>query len=208
MNQGFLVIISAPSGGGKSTVCGKLLRGDRSLRYSISTTTRKRRPSEVDGKHYNFVTEREFHQMVRRGAFLEWAQVHDNMYGTPKAYIDRETKAGAVVLLAIDVQGAATIRKRRKDAVTIFLLPPSMQSLRERLGKRKDTDSIETRMANARDELRQAASYDYWVVNDSLQTAVKQVSAIILAERHRAERQALRGAGAGAVGRSLSEKRK
>jgi len=193
MNPGFLVIISAPSGGGKSTVCRKLRQRDASLKYSISTTTRKKRPSEKNGTHYNFVTEREFHRLQRRGAFLEHAEVHENSYGTPKSYIDKETKAGSVVLLAIDVQGAATIRKRRKDAVTIFLLPPSMQSLRDRLGKRKDTDSIETRMANARHELREAKSYDYWVVNDSLSTAVKQVEAIILAERHRAGRQSLKG---------------
>jgi len=202
MNPGFLVIISAPSGGGKSTVCRKLRQRDAALKYSVSTTTRKRRHTETNGKHYNFVTEKAFHRLQSRGNFLESAEVHDNFYGTPKALIDKETKAGRVVLLAIDVQGAATIRKRRKDVVTIFLLPPSMQSLRERLGKRKDTDSIDTRMANARDELREAKSYDYWVVNDSLQTAVKQVEAIILAERHRAERQALRGLRVPVVGRA------
>jgi guanylate kinase len=195
MSSGFLVIISAPSGGGKSTVCRKLRSRDSSLRYSISTTTRKPRPSEINGKHYRFVSEREFHRLQRRGAFLEWAEVHDNYYGTPKAYIDRATKSGDVVLMDIDVKGAALIKKKRKDAVSIFLFPPSMQSLRERLRLRKDTDSIETRMANARDELRQAKAYDYWVVNDSLQTAVKQVEAIILAERHRAERQATKGLG-------------
>ncbi len=193
MNPGFLVIISAPSGGGKSTVCRKLRARDSSLKYSISTTTRKRRASETDGKHYNFVTEKAFHRLQSRGAFLESAEVHENFYGTPKSFIDKEAKAGHVVLLAIDVQGAATIRKHRKDVVTIFLLPPSMQSLRDRLGKRKDTESIETRMANARDELREAKSYDYCVVNDSLQTAVKQVEAIILAERHRTDRLVQRG---------------
>ncbi|OIO05329.1 MAG: guanylate kinase [Elusimicrobia bacterium CG1_02_63_36] len=193
MQPGFLVIISAPSGGGKSTICRKLRRRDASLLYSVSTTTRAPRPSEIDGKHYHFVSEREFHRRQRRGAFLEWAKVHDNYYGTSKAFIDRETKTGGVVLMDIDVQGAATIRRRRKDAVTIFLIPPSMHSLRERLRLRKDTDTIETRMANARAELKQAKHYDYWVLNDSLNTAVKQVEAIILAERHRAGRQAPKG---------------
>ena len=190
MASGFMVIISAPSGTGKSTVVRKLRERDPSLVYSISVSTRRRRPSEVAGRHYRFVPEAEFRSLIRKGEFLEWAKVHGNLYGTPKRFIDRQMKAGSVVLMDVDVKGADAIRRRRKDAVTVFLLPPSWEALEERLQGRSDTaDSMHTRLANAREEIKHAKNYDYWVVNDSLPEAVKQVEAIITAERLKAERR-------------------
>lgn len=196
MPSGFLLIISAPSGTGKSTVCRKLLERDRSLRYSVSCSTRAPRPGEIDGKHYHFLSVDEFKKRVRQGEFLEWALVHGNHYGTPRRFIERELEAGHTAVLDVDVQGAASIRRRVKAVVTVFLLPPSWESLKERLRARKDArESVETRLANARKELTHAEEYDYLVVNDSLATAVKQVESIIQAERLRPGRHPLSGVG-------------
>jgi len=191
MSPGFLVIISAPSGTGKSTVCRKLRHRNAALRYSISCSTRARRPTERNGEHYDFLTISRFEKLRREGNFIEWAEVHGNLYGTPKKFIEREVRRGNIVLLDIDVQGAdAIIRRLRSSAVTIFLLPPSWRSLEDRLRRRQDTfESIGTRLVNARKELKHAKHYDYWVVNDSLMMAVKQVEAIILTERLRPGRQ-------------------
>ena len=188
MRKGFLVIISAPSGAGKSSVCRALRARDRSLGYSVSCSTRVPRPTERDGVHYHFLTTAEFRRRARRGDF----------YGTPRRFIDREAAKGRVILLDIDVQGAQAIRRRRKDAVTVFILPPSLRTLERRLRLRRDTsDSIRTRLSNARLELKMAPRYDYWVVNDRLEKAVDQVASIISAERLRAAR---RPAGAQMVG--------
>jgi len=193
MRKGFLVIISGPSGSGKSTVCRRLRLGDRALEYSVSCCTRKPRPSEAEGKHYHFLSVPEFRRKIRQGHFLEWAKVHGNYYGTPRGFIEKSIRRGRVALLDIDVQGAAKIRRKRRDAVTIFLLPPSWAVLRRRLELRRDTrDSMAMRMANARAELRQAGRYDYWVVNDKLDEAVRQVEAIILAMKLRADRSSFK----------------
>lgn len=196
MASGFLLIISAPSGTGKSTVCRRLLERDRTLRYSVSCTTRAPRPGETDGRHYFFLSEAEFKRKVRHDEFLEWAVVHGTYYGTPRRFIEREIRAGRVVVLAIDVQGAASIRRRERDGVTVFLLPPSWESLERRLKARRDTrETIERRLGGARAELKRAPEYDYWVVNDSLSEAVRQVECIIAAERRRARRQDASGRG-------------
>jgi len=193
MVSGFLVIISAPSGTGKSTVVKKLRERDPKLVYSVSVSTRTKRPSEVNGRHYRFVKEPQFKRMQKRDEFLEWARVHGNLYGTPKDFIDRQMEAGNIVLMDVDVKGAASIRRKCKYAVNVFLLPPSWESLQDRLKGRKDTDdSIKERLTNARKEISHAKKYDYWVVNDSLSEAVRQVEAIILAERLRAKRRGQR----------------
>lgn len=190
MRTGFLVIISAPSGAGKSSVCRALRASDRSLRYSVSCSTRKPRPGEKNGVHYHFLGRDEFRRRALRGDFLEWAEVHGNFYGTPRRFIERQTRAGRVILLDIDVQGAETITRRRKGDVTVFILPPSWKTLERRLRLRRDTnDSIRTRLANARGELKAAPRYGYWVVNDRLERAVAQVAAVIQAERLKATRQ-------------------
>ncbi|MBI4425744.1 MAG: guanylate kinase [Elusimicrobia bacterium] len=189
--QGFAIIISAPSGTGKSTVCRKLLQRNKDLRYSISCTTRPPRGAEKDGRDYHFVSVDEFKRRIHRDEFLEWALVHDHYYGTPRRFLDQEAAAGNVVLCAIDVQGAQSIRRKRPDTVTLFLMPPSWRSLRERLqGRRQDAkDVMERRLANARGELSHARRYDYLVVNDSLTEAVEQIEAILMAERLRTARQ-------------------
>lgn len=195
MPEGFLVLISGPSGSGKSTICRKLRQRDRSLGYSISYTTRKRRPSELDGTDYFFVSQQEFASMRRKGAFLETATVHGHLYGTPRAAIDKEVSRGGVVLMDIDVIGAETIRRKRGNmGVSVFLLPPTWNTLEERLRSRKDThDTMRVRMTNARTEFKQTKYYTYWVINDSLNTAVKQIEAIIMAERLKPGRHTLKG---------------
>ncbi len=188
--KGVLVILSAPSGTGKSTICRKLLGRRKDLRYSISCTTRDPRPGERNGKHYTFLTPEEFREKVRRRDFLEWAVVHDNLYGTPKRYIETTTRKGRSVLLAIDVQGAAAIKRMKPDSVLVFVLPPSIKELRERLAARKDeTESAAKRLVNARKELAAAKDFDYIVINDDLNRAVSQIESILISERLKTSRQ-------------------
>lgn len=189
------MLISGPSGSGKSTICRKLRQRDKSLKYSVSYTTRRRRPSERDGTDYFFVTKKQFLEMEEKGAFLETAVVHGCHYGTPRAPIDKEIKAGNVVLMDIDVIGAETIRRKRGEkGVSIFLLPPTWNTLEERLRNRKDTHaSMKTRLVNARKEFKHTKHYTYWVVNDSLQTAVRQLESILEAERLKPTRHPLQG---------------
>jgi guanylate kinase len=183
MPKGALVVISAPSGTGKSTVCRKLLQRRKDLRYSVSCTTRAPRPGEKDGRHYHFLDAEEFKRRLRRHEFLEYAMVHGSYYGTPRPFIENSIREGAWVLLAIDVQGAAAIRRKLPDSVLIFLLPPSWNELRARLAGRRDKpDSVAVRLANARGELAAAKDYDYLVVNDDLEAALDQIEGIITAE--------------------------
>lgn len=192
VRKGMLMVISAPSGTGKSTICRKLLQRRKDLRYSISCTTRVPRQGEKNGKHYFFVTKEEFNRKIQRGEFLEYAWVHDQFYGTPRQFIDGSVKDGFSVLLAIDVQGARAIRKKLgPDAVLVFVSPPSMETLRERMTARKDSsDSVAKRMAKAEDELSAVKNYDYLVVNDELDKAVDQIDAILTAESLKVSRQA------------------
>lgn len=190
MPKGFLVILSAPSGTGKSTICKKLLGRRKDLRYSISCTTREPRPGERHGKHYFFLTKEEFKKKISRNEFLEWAVVHDCYYGTPRDYIEKTTKDGNHVLLAIDVQGAASIRRKLPDSVLIFVTPPSLETLKERLAARRDAhESVAKRLANSKGEMSEAKKYDYIVVNDDLEKAVDQVEAILTAESLKTARQ-------------------
>ncbi len=148
MPKGSLIILSAPSGTGKSTICRKLLAGRKDLRYSISCTTREPRPGERNGKHYFFLDAESFKQKISRNEFLEWAVVHEQYYGTPRRHIEDSLQAGCSILLAIDIQGAAAIRRKMPDAILIFLVPPTMESLKERLAARKDaSESVAKRLA-------------------------------------------------------------
>ena len=190
MRKGTLVIISAPSGTGKSTICRKLLGKRKDLRYSISCTTRLPRPGEKHGKHYFFLEKEEFKRKIARNEFLEWAVVHDNYYGTPRQFIDSSVKEGYHILLAIDVQGALAIRRKSPDSTLVFVAPPSLETLKERMANRRDdSHSIAKRMANSKDELSAAKKYDYLVVNDDLEKAVHQIDCIITAEALRVARQ-------------------
>jgi guanylate kinase len=190
MPKGALVIISAPSGTGKSTVCRKLLQRRKELRYSVSCTTRAPRAGEKHGRHYQFLGAEDFKRRIQRHEFLEWAMVHGNYYGTPRRFIESSIQVGRWVLLAIDVQGAASIRRKLPESVLVFLLPPSWETLKERLaGRREDLRSAETRLANAGAELEAAKRYDYIVVNDDLDAAVSQIECIITAESLKTSRR-------------------
>jgi len=190
--KGFPLVISAPSGTGKSTLCQKLLQRDKTLRYSVSCTTRPPRAGERNRRDYHFLTAEEFKDRMHDGEFLEWAIVHGAYYGTPRRPVEAWVAQGRVAILAIDVQGARSVRRKRPDTVTIFLMPPSWRSLEERLHRRRDPeDVVQSRLADAPLEIEQAKSYDYLVVNDSLDRAVGQVQAIIAAEKLKMFRQDL-----------------
>ncbi|MDZ7377024.1 MAG: guanylate kinase [candidate division KSB1 bacterium] len=181
--QGLLIILSSPSGGGKTSVIQKILARDpERFVYSISATTRKPRPGEIDGKDYFFMTESEFRQGIENGKFLEWESVHGHLYGTPRDYIDSCLKKGKHILFDIDVNGALKVAKvLPEQTLTIFLAPPSIETLIQRL-KSRNTDSAEeinTRLQRIPMEMEKARLFDYVVVNQDLDTTVAQVLEII-----------------------------
>jgi len=188
--RGILFVISAPSGAGKTSICREILNKLPNLQQSISYTTRARRSVEQDGVDYHFVTMKAFREMVDAGAFLEWAEVHGNCYGTARSSLEQATAAGEDILLDIDFQGAEQLRNSRLDGVFIFILPPDMNELRKRLDTRNTDDDqvIERRMKNAVDEIAEAVKFDYLVVNDLLGKAVETILSIMTAETARTKR--------------------
>jgi guanylate kinase len=190
--RGLMLVLSSPSGAGKTTLSRRLLAIDPGITLSISVTTRKPRPGEVDGRDYRFVDEKTFAAMVRDGALLEWARVFDNSYGTPRAPVEAMLAAGGDVLFDIDWQGTQQLReKARSDLVSVFVLPPSIEALERRLHSRAQdtTEVIRRRMAMASAEMSHWAEYDYVVVNTEIEQAFADVRAILAAERLRRERQ-------------------
>ncbi len=186
-NKGMLIVLSSPSGGGKSTVVKTILKKDPQIEYSVSVTSRKPRQGEVNGEAYFFVSEEEFKQMIAQDRFLEWALVHNHYYGTRRDIIEEKLQRNKDVLLDIDVQGGLNIKRKMPESVLIFLLPPSMEVLETRLRKRglDDNSSIELRLHNAVREIQSASQYDYIVINDKLEDTIMAVRKIIEAERHR-----------------------
>jgi len=189
--RGTLFVVSSPSGGGKGTLIRRVLEVVDNLSYSVSYTTRGPRPNETNGREYFFVDLATFEGMIADGEFLEWACVHGNFYGTSKRQIVEQTAAGIDIVLEVDVQGAASVRQLLMDSVSVFILPPSFEVLRQRLCARgTDTpESLELRLRNAPEELRQYSSFDYVIINDEIERAVAQLASIIYAERARCVRQ-------------------
>ena len=190
-SQGVLYVVSSPSGGGKGTLIRRMLDVVPDLSYSVSYTTRAPRNGEVNGREYFFVDRKEFQSMVAADAFLEWANVHGNLYGTAKNQVVSETSAGRDIVLEVDVQGAASVRKLGLDSVSIFILPPSLETLRQRLITRgaDSPEELAVRLNNAPDELKQYIAFDYIIFNDEIERASTQLAAIISAERARRSRQ-------------------
>jgi guanylate kinase len=190
--RGFILILSSPSGAGKTTLTRMLLtRADLDLTLSISVTTRERRSSEAHGVHYNFITKKQFQALREADDLLEWAEVHGNFYGTPREPVERVLAEGRDVLFDIDWQGTQQVQaKAGMDVVTIFILPPSMAELQARLERRAEDppETIARRLANARNEIRRWAQYDYVLVNDDIQNTFDALLAIIEAERRKTAR--------------------
>ena len=186
-SRGLLFVVSAPSGTGKTTVVERLVQVVPDLGLSRSYTSRALRAGETDGVDYNFITRARFEAMVADDAFLEWADVFGNLYGTCKADAEQELAAGRDLVLVIDVQGARQVRSRGAQTIGVFVLPPSFAALEQRLrGRSKDSEeAIRKRLATARREIRAVAEYEYVIVNDELDTCVDRLRAIVLAERAR-----------------------
>lgn len=187
---GILFVISGPSGVGKTTICRQLVAQQPDVTQSISYTTRAPRPQERDGREYHFISRTTFQQHIVEGDFLEWAEVHGNLYGTSRQQINSTIQSGSDVLLAIDVQGATQLRAAALNAVFVFLIPPSWETLTTRLQERgSETSEIQRqRLAVAREELARYTDYDYIVRNDQLTTAVQILQSIITAEHHQVKR--------------------
>lgn len=182
---GNVFVISAPSGGGKTTLAGQILNAMPDVERSVSMTTRPPREGERDGRDYFFVSEAAFEAVRRKKGFLEHATVFNRSYGTPRAFVQSQRKQGKDVLLLIDVQGARQVKENLKDAIQVFVMPPSIEELRRRLEKRAADapEEIQRRLAIAKREMREASQYDYVVLNLDLAKAVDELRAIIIAER-------------------------
>jgi guanylate kinase len=186
-------IISAPSGSGKSTLTNEILKLVPSLVFSISYTTRAPRGSEQNGKQYHFVTAGEFERMANDGEFLEYANVHGSCYGTSRGFLREAGKSGQDLLLDIDVQGAAQVKKNLSDAISIFVLPPDRKTLEWRLRNRSENreDDIQRRLQDARREIEEYDKYDYVLINDQLEKSIERLEAIVISERLRREQRSL-----------------
>ena len=184
--KGMLIILSSPSGGGKSSVAKALLASDKNLTYSVSITSRPPRGDEVHGKDYYFCSEEDFFKLIREDAFYEWAKVHDNYYGTLRSTVDDQLDGGKDVVLDLDVVGGLNIKKANPQAVLVYIVPPSFEILETRLRARQtDTEEqILKRLRNAKNELNFVGKYDYAVLNEDLEETIMMIRKIIESERH------------------------
>lgn len=190
MNSGLLVVISGPSGSGKGTICKRLIEDIENLKVSISATTRKPRVGEIDGQNYFFIDEENFLNKIKNEEFLEYASVYGNYYGTPKKAVLKELENGNDIILEIDIQGALKVKENYPKGVFIFILPPSLEELKNRIeGRGTDSEEvIRRRLKCAYDELNYAFQYDYVVLNDEVESAVDKIKEIISAEKNKATR--------------------
>ena len=190
--RGLMLVLSSPSGAGKSTIARNLLERDGGLELSVSVTTRERRPSEIDGVHYHFLSRREFERLRDSDELLEWAEVHGNFYGSPREPVEKAMAEGRDILFDIDWQGAHQLQEKMPaDVVAIFVLPPTMSELMSRLHRRAEDDeeTIQKRLKNAAHEIGKWRTYDYVIVNDDLDRAFGAVQSIVKAERLRRDRR-------------------
>ena len=185
--KGLLLVVSGPSGAGKGTICKALLNKNDQIKLSVSATTRKPRNGEVHGVNYFFIEKEEFAKMIENGEFLEYAQIYDNFYGTPKAAIIECLEKGQDVILEIEMQGARQIKEVYPEGVFIFVLPPSLEELKSRIvGRGTETqEEIEKRFSCAFEEINQIVNYDYFIVNEDIEKSVSDVEAIICAEKNK-----------------------
>ncbi len=190
-SKGSLFIVSAPSGAGKTTIFKKIMASMDNVKTSVSYTTRTPRQGEVDNEDYSFITEKKFRGMIQKGEFVEWAEVHGNLYGTSRKRLEKIINDGFDVILDIDTQGAEQIKKTYGNGVFIFILPPSMTVLRDRLEKRMSNtkEDMERRLKRASDEIRAYKMYDYVIVNDLLKSSLSTFESIIVAERQRSSKK-------------------
>ena len=190
IKQNILIVVAGPSGVGKGTVCARLFKEMEKMEFSVSATTRKRRNKEVHGVNYFFVSDEKFDQMIANSEFLEHADVFGNKYGTPKEYVMKKLAEGNDVLLEIDVQGAMMVMDNYPDALFIFILPPSIKSLEERLLKRatENEKQLKTRLNKAKEEIGFAKKFDYIIVNEDVDAAYEEIKSIIISEKCRTER--------------------
>jgi guanylate kinase len=194
--KGNLFVVSAPSGAGKTSLVNALLEINKAIDLSVSYTTRAPRPGETDGKDYHFVSRDKFLEMTKHGDFVESAEVYGNLYGTSQSWISREMSEGRDILLEIDWQGAAQVRKKFPDCISIFILPPSLQALETRLtGRKQDSaEVIERRLLAAQEDIGHVAEFDYVIINDILDVALQQLNAVVVAASQVRERQLARHA--------------
>lgn len=185
--EGLILVLSAPSGAGKTSLCRELFKTFPDIKESISYTTRKPRDGEVDGEAYHFVSQEEFERMVDEDAFAEWAMVHGNMYGTALKTLEEARRNGVNLVLDIDCQGALKLKEQFEGGVYVFILPPSMDELRRRLENRSSDsqDVIERRISRAADEIKESRWYDYIIINDDFNLACSELSAIVIAHRRK-----------------------
>lgn len=188
-NKGLLIVISGPSGAGKGTICKELLKRN-DFWISVSATTRSPRAGEIDGKNYYFLTREEFEERIEKDDFLEYASVYDNLYGTPKSNVMKEIEEGKDVILEIDIQGALKVKESYPEGVFIFILPPSMEELKNRIINRgsETQESLMKRFKSAYKEINFVSKYNYAVVNDEVLKATEKIEGILLAERCRVDR--------------------
>ncbi len=192
--KGLLLVVSGPSGAGKGTICRAFVEANPQVNVSISATTRPPRVGECDGVNYFFLTEQQFKHRISIGEFYEYAVNYGNYYGTPKQFVEEKLKNGEDVILEIDIQGAMQVRKQRPDAIYIFILPPSMTELKNRIIKRgsETAESLNTRFNSAYAEIDQISAYDYYIVNDDVARGVALMESIAMAERQRVDAETIK----------------